>query len=262
MRRLLNAFYALSIAGALVIFEPALQPAQPQTTVNNIFSPFSTVKILGSRPGPRPSWAPECNQGFTEWKPVCAVTRNRVTVTYPNQCMAELDGAIVFEIDECPRHISCPYTYEPVCARLNYLDRDRERERDRDGDRDRRFLLEYLKPPPLRPFINECFARTLPDRVRGEVPPPEATGRLKLEVTVIRNYGDDLHQYPKQQYYQYYGRSGLEDFAQVCPKSCPEGGLVVCALDHNDQYRLFKNKCSAIMAGASPLKHGDLTKCK
>jgi hypothetical protein len=247
MRRLLNTGFALTVACALMFFEPKSLSAQ-HVSVNNIFSPFSTTKILGSRPGPRPNWAPECNQGFTEWRPVCAVTRNRVAVTYPNQCMADLDGAVVFDDRECPREVSCPYTYEPVCARVNYPGR--------------RPLVEALKPPPLVAFINECFARTLPDRVKGEIPPPEATEELKMQVTIIRNYGDDLHQYPKQTYHHFGRSTGLEDFSQVCPKSCPEGGLVVCALDHNNVFRLFKNKCSAVMAGASPLRHGDLTKCK
>ena len=68
----------------------------------------------------------------------------------------------------------------------------------------------------------------------------------------------------RDQRYRYYGRSGIEDFANVCPRSCPEGGLVVCALDHNNVFRLYKNKCSAVMAGANPniLRHGDLSKCR
>ena len=93
MRKLLGTVCALSLASALVLIERSPLSAQQTTIVNNLFSPFTTIKIIGSRPGPRPQWSSECNQGFTEWKPVCAVTRNRVAVTYPNLCMAELDGA-------------------------------------------------------------------------------------------------------------------------------------------------------------------------
>jgi hypothetical protein len=269
MRRVLNAVCLLSLTSALLF--AARMPASAQNTVvNNVLSPFSSIKIIGSRPAPRPpyQWSPQCNQGFTEWKPVCAVTRNRIVLTYPNQCMAELDGAIVFDQRECPRAVSCGYTYEPVCGRLNYTGR--------------RSLTEALKPPPLIPFINECFARTLPDQVKGEFPPPEATDELAREITVLRNYGDDIYFYPRPkeghrsqgpqshgpeahgERYHYYGRSGLEDFTEVCPKSCPEGGLVVCALDHNNVFRLYKNKCSAILAGANPnvVKPGDLLRCK
>ena len=268
MRKVLNAVCLFILASALAFVERSPLSAQ-QTTVNNILSPFSTIKIIGSRPAPQPPyrWAPECNQGFTEWKPVCAVTRNRIALTYPNQCMAELDGAIVFDHHrECPRAVSCGYTYEPVCARINYPGR--------------KPLSEALKPPPLTAFINECFARTLPDLIKGEAPPQEATDELAREVTILRNYGDDIYHRPpprhhsrggpssghqfKEQRYHYYGRTGLEDFAEVCPKSCPEGGLVVCALDHNNVFRLYKNKCSAVLAGANPnvVKPGDLLRCK
>jgi hypothetical protein len=250
MRNVWGYVVLLSVAGALLT--AASSPSSAETTINNTFSPFSTIKIIGSRPGPRPPhhWSPECNQGFTEWKPVCAVTRNRIVVTYSNRCMAELDGAIVVDYGECPRLVSCSYSYEPVCARITYPGR--------------KPLSEALKPPPLKAFINECFARTLPDRVKGEYPPPEATDELARDITILRKYGDDLHQFPQGQRYRYYGRSGLEDFNDICPKSCPEGGLVVCALDHNNVFRLFKNRCSAILAGANPnlLKQGDLSRCK
>lgn len=265
MRRLLGAVVVVGVASVALLAARSSSFAET-TTVNNVLSPFSTVKIIGSRPGPRPpyQWSPECNQGFTEWKPVCAVTRNRIALTYPNRCMAELDGAYVLDLHECPRRVSCPYTYEPVCARLNFPGR--------------KPLSEALKPPPLKAFINECFARSLPDIIKGEVPPPEATDQLQAQVTILRNYGDDLFQFPiaprphgkrgppppQEQRYSYYGRSGIEDFAEICPKTCPEGGLVVCALDHNGVFRLYKNQCSAVLAGANPhvLKHGDLSKCK
>jgi hypothetical protein len=242
----------LTLTGALIC--AANSPASAEIVINNVLSPFSSVKITGSRPGPRPpySWAPECNQGFSEWRPVCAVNRNRLVLTYPNRCMAELDAAVVLFPDECPRRVSCSFTYEPVCARIN-----------RAGGPVP--LEEALRPPVLRPFINECFTRTLPDRVRGEAPPPEATEELSREITILRRYGDEIYHsgYPGGRY-RYYGRSGIEDFAEVCPRSCPEGGLLVCALDHNNVFRLFKNRCSAILAGANPhiLRPGDLSKCR
>src|SRR5262249_35134977 len=141
MRQGLVSIALLSLAAALMVCGVA--PASAEVVVNNILSPFSTVKIIGSRPGARPpyQWAPECNQGFTEWKPVCAVNRNRIVLTYSNRCMAELDAAVVLYADECPRRIACSYTYEPVCARIN-----------RFGPLP---LEEALKPPTLRPFINE-----------------------------------------------------------------------------------------------------------
>jgi hypothetical protein len=249
MFRVLRIIGPLLCAIAFAIGESP--PVSAETVVNNILSPFSQIRIVGSRPSPRPPylWSAECNQGFTEWRPVCAVTRSRVAVTYSNQCMAELDGAVVIFPDECPRRVSCAYTYEPVCARVN-----------RPPNLP---LDEALKSPPLRPFINECFTRTLPDRVRGETPPPEATEELSREVTVLRKYGDDIYHGPGARY-RYYARTGLEDFAEVCPRSCPEGGLVVCALDHNNVFRLYKNRCSAILTGANPnvLRHGDLSKCR
>lgn len=249
--RVLRIVGSLSFAILPIFMESS--PLSADTIVNNILSPFSSVQIIGSRPGPRPPylWSPECNQGFSEWKPVCAVTRSRIAVTYSNKCMAELDGAITLYDDECPRRVSCSFAYEPVCARIN-----------RTGPLP---LDEALKSPPLKPFINECFTRTLPDRVRGEVPPAEATQELAREITVLRSYGDELHPGPRSgARYRYYGRSGIEDFADVCPRSCPEGGLVVCALDHNNVFRLYKNKCSAVMAGANPhvLRFGDLSKCR
>jgi len=255
MGKALLSACVLSLVGALLWFDSAPVSAQG-VTVNNILSPFSTVKVIGSRPGPRPpyQWAPECNQGFTEWKPVCAVNRNRLVLTYSNKCMADLDGSVVLYADECPRRIACSYTYEPVCARINRL-----------GPLP---LEEALKPPQLRPFINECFTRTLPDRVRGEAPPPEATQELEREITILRRYGDDMHMhnhYGREGHrYRHYGRSGIEDFAEVCPRSCPDGGVLVCALDHNNVFRLFKNKCSAILAGANSniLRPGDLSKCR
>lgn len=244
----------LILASLLLVMRTA--PASAQVTINNILSPFSSVKVIGSRPGPRPpyQWGPECNQGFTEWKPVCAVNRNRIVLTYSNRCMAELDGSVVLYPDECPRRINCSYTYEPVCARVN-----------RQGPVP---LEEALRPPVLRPFINECFTRTLPDRVRGESPPPEATQELEREITILRRYGDEMyHHHPRDREggrYRYYGRSGIEDFAEVCPRSCPEGGILVCALDHNNVFRLFKNRCSAVLAGANPniMRPGDLSKCR
>src|SRR5262245_7764868 len=110
MRQGLVSVALLSFAGALIAL--ASPPASAQVTVNNVLSPFSTVKIIGSRPSPRPpyAWAAECNQGFPEWKPVCAVNRNRLVLTYPNKCMADLDGSVVLYPDECPRRISCAYT--------------------------------------------------------------------------------------------------------------------------------------------------------
>jgi len=246
-----RAFWLVAALGfAFVSVLVASSPLSAETIVNNTFSPFSRIQVIGSRPGPKPpyKWAPECNQGHSEWRPVCAVTRSRIVVTYSNRCMAELDGAVVILPEECPRRVSCSYTYEPVCARIN-------RPPDLTFD-------EALKTPPLRPFINECFTRTLPDRVRGEAPPPVAREELRSEITILRRYGDEL--YPGGARYQLYGHTGLEDFAQVCPTTCPEGGLVVCALDHNNVFRLFKNVCSAIMAGANPhvLRLGDLSKCR
>jgi hypothetical protein len=250
MGRALRAVWSLGFAIALTSIFAGSSPLFAETIVNNVFSPFSTIQIVGSRPGPRPPypWSPECNQGFNEWRPVCAVTRNRITITYSNKCMAELDGAITLYDEECPRRVSCSYAYEPVCARIN-----------RPVPLP---LEEALKSPPLRPFINECFTRTLPDRVRGETPPAEAQQELAREITILRKYGDELHGPGPR--YRYYGRSGIEDFANICPRSCPEGGLVVCALDHNNVFRLYKNKCSAVMAGSNPniLRYGDLSKCR
>src|ERR1700674_2323392 len=104
-----------SVLMVMVADSPRLA-AEP-VVVNNFLSPFTTIKIIGSRPGPRPHWAPECNQGFSEWKPVCAVTLNRVAVTYPNHCMAQLDNAFVIDYEPCPIAASCAPTYEPVCGR-------------------------------------------------------------------------------------------------------------------------------------------------
>jgi len=233
-----------------------IQPSSAETVVNNVLSPFSTVKILGSRPGPKPHWTPECNQGFTGWKPVCAVTLNRVVVTYPNQCMAQLDNAVIIDERPCPIAVNCAPTYEPVCGRP-------ERERPVED------LADALRPPIIRTYINECFARAHEViRLSPEMPPtldPELYGH----VTVIRRYGDDLYQYSlpehlHEQRYLYYGRSGIEIFGDVCPRTCPEGGLVVCAVDHNNVPRLYKNRCSAVLDGADPTRFpiGDVKSCK
>jgi hypothetical protein len=271
MRGVLWRVCLLGVAAALPLALTLPAAAEKQTTVTNVLSPFSTIQVIGSRPPPKPpyQWSPECNQGFIEWKPVCAVTRHRIVVTYSNRCMAEIDGAVVIMDRECPRRVSCPYTYEPVCARIMRINRS-GRELP---------LKEALKPPPLEPFINECFAKTLPDRVAGQVPPIEAERELQQEITILRKYGDDIYfQTPPKHArgkdkdkdkdighkYRYYGRTGLEDFGEVCPTRCPEGGLLVCARDHNGLYRLYKNRCSAIMDGADPnvFRPGDLSKCK
>ena len=239
----------LVFVGVLLILDSPLSFAQ--TIVNNILSPFTTIKIVGSRPGPKPQWAPECNQGFSEWKPVCAVTLNRVTVTYPNQCMAQLDNAFVIENEACPIAASCAPTYEPVCGRPR---RDHE-----VGNLD-----DALRPPEIKAFINECYARAHEVvRLTREYPPiPDVD--YYGNVTILRKYGDNLHQYSHDQRYHYYGRSGMEHFEAVCPKTCPEGGLVVCAVDHNNVARLYKNRCSAVLAGADPtrFKFGDISQCK
>ncbi len=235
----------LVFAGVLVVADSPLLFAQP------VDSPFSTIKIIGSRPGPKPQWAPECNQGFTEWKPVCAVTINRVTVTYPNYCMAQLDNAFVIDEEPCPITPSCAPTYEPVCGRPH-------------RNREIRDLNDALRPPEIREFINECFARAnLVIRLTRNSPPDLREDRYG-EVTILRRYGDDLYQYLRGQRYNYYGRSGIEAYGEVCPKSCPEGGLVVCAVDHNNIPRLYKNRCSAVLAGADPTRYtlGDIKSCK
>lgn len=250
-----NAFCKalLALSGALIVVVADSPRISADTIVNNILSPFSTIKIIGSRPGPRPHWSRECNQGFSEWRPVCGVTLNRVAVTYPNRCMAELDNAIVIDEERpCPISASCAPTYEPVCGRL-----------PPDGPLD---FEAALRPPTVKAFINECFARApMVFRLTTDNPPGLVPEQFNGDVLIIRKYGDDLFRYPQHsQRYNYYGRSGLEDFSEVCPKSCPEGGLVVCAVDHNNVPRLYKNRCSAIKAGAdlSRYKLGEISKCK
>jgi hypothetical protein len=266
-----NAVRKALLAFACVLMAADSSRLAAETVVNNILSPFSTIKIIGSRPAPRPpyNWAPECNQGFSEWKPVCAVTLNRVAVTYPNRCMAELDNAFVIdERSACPITSSCAPTYEPVCARI-------------PPDPPIQSLDDALRPPQVRPFINECFARApLVFRLTTDNPPGLAADQIYGEVTIVRKYGDDLYNFPaprqqsrghqsrghqpQEHKYRIHSRSGLEDFAEVCPTTCPEGGLVVCAVDHNNQPRLYKNRCSAVLAGAdlTRFKLGDLSKCK
>ena len=109
MSKALRAVWSFGFAITLTSMFMASSPLSAETIVNNVLSPFSTIQIVGSRPGPRPPfpWSPECNQGFSEWRPVCAVTRNRITITYSNKCMAELDGAITLYDEECPRRVSC-----------------------------------------------------------------------------------------------------------------------------------------------------------
>jgi hypothetical protein len=121
-----------------------------------------------------------------------------------------------------------------------------------------------LRPPEIKAFINECFARAHEVVRLTRDTPPILDAEIYGEVTILRKYGDDLHQYPRDQRYHYFGRSGMEDFGHVCPKSCPEGGLVVCAVDHNNVPRLYKNRCSAVLAGADPtrFKFGDISQCK
>lgn len=250
MRNVLCAICALSLASTVALAE-RLPPPGNNTIVNNILSPFSTIKIIGSRPGPRPHWAPECNQGFSEWKPVCAVTLNRVAVTYPNACMAELDNAFVIDYAPCPIATSCAPTYEPVCGRVH-------RHEPLEN------LQEALRPPHIRPFLNECFARAHVVLHLTRESPPHLEEEHYGDVTILRRYGDNLFQYPHEHTYSYFGRSGLEDYGGVCPTTCPEGGLVVCAVDHNNVPRLYKNRCSAVLAGADPtrFKPGDISKCK
>lgn len=246
----------LAFAGVLMIVDAPLSIAE--TVVHNILSPFTTIKIVGSRPGPKPHWAPECNKGFSEWKPVCAVTFNRVAVTYPNRCMAELDSAFIIDNYACPIAATCAPTYEPVCGRPLDHHPHRRHSGGLGG------LEEALRPPAIRPFINECFARAQEVVQLTQDTPPIIDIDFYGDVTILRRYGDDLQQYPKDHRYRHYGKSGLEDFGNICPKSCPEGGLVVCAVDHNNVPRLYKNKCSAVLAGADPnrFKMGDISSCK
>ena len=241
----------LALAGSLAVIVADSPRVSAETIVNNVFSPFTTIKIIGSRPGPRPRWSPECNQGFSEWKRVCAVTLNRVAVTYPNRCMADLDNAFVIENEPCPIAPSCAPTYEPVCGRPHLR-------------REIQDLRDALRPPEIRSFINECYARARTVVRLSRESPPSLFEEHFGDVTILRSYGDNIFAYPQEQRYQYYGRSGMEDFAAVCPKTCPEGGLIVCAVDHNNVPRLYKNRCSAVLAGADPtrFKFGDISQCK
>ena len=88
-----NLWRAVWCCVCAALFLLGMRNASAETVINNTFSPFSTIKVIGSQPAPRPpySWAPECNQGFSEWAPVCAVTRNRIAVTYAKQDAARHD---------------------------------------------------------------------------------------------------------------------------------------------------------------------------
>jgi hypothetical protein len=67
-----------------------------------------------------PAWA----QGFLKRKqvcseqqePVCARTRRKVLATYPNECYAQNDRAVVIAKGACP-NVGCQMVWIPVCAR-------------------------------------------------------------------------------------------------------------------------------------------------
>jgi hypothetical protein len=48
--------------------------------------------------------------------PVCARTRRKVLATYPNECYANRDRAIVVSKGSCP-NVGCPMLWAPVCGR-------------------------------------------------------------------------------------------------------------------------------------------------
>ena len=269
-----GTIYKLSLA--LICFFAIPESAQllAETIVNNVLSPFSSIKIIGSRPAPKLQWTPDCNKGFTEWKPVCAVTLNRITVTYSNHCMAQLDNAIIIDDRPCPiamGEVTCAPTYEPVCGRPQH-------------QRPTEDLADALQPPPNKRFLNECYARAGREVRQSKSSPTEFDEEFYGHVTILRKYGDDLFQYSDDRHsrdrhsrdrrsrdrhvrdlrYSYFGQTGIENFADICPKVCPEGGLVVCAVDHNGVPRLYKNRCSAVLAGADPSQYpiGDIKSCK
>jgi hypothetical protein len=48
------------------------------------------------------------------YDPVCARSRKKVLITYPNACLASSDRAKVIAKGACPE--ACPTIYSPVCA--------------------------------------------------------------------------------------------------------------------------------------------------
>lgn len=50
--------------------------------------------------------------------PVCARTRKRVLATYPNECHAKNDRAVVIAKGACPA-VDCQMLWRPVCGRKN-----------------------------------------------------------------------------------------------------------------------------------------------
>lgn len=45
---------------------------------------------------------------------VCARSRKKVLITYPNECLARTDRAKIISKGACPE--ACPMVYDPVCA--------------------------------------------------------------------------------------------------------------------------------------------------
>lgn len=196
-----------------------------------------------------------------DYKPVCGKTRQNIAATYHNQCYAEQDGAHVIDPnDQCPI-FNCPQTYEPVCARPKVggfgppggppgssgPPPPQTQGQGPPGpgagpDQGRRFRLPPGRQPPpsytgfaidIRPFLNECVAK-------------------QTSYEPLLSYADRRHRYIDYRYIQ----GDTIDFNTVCPRTCPGRIDLVCGEDETGRLRLYANRCSAILEGATFVKRG------
>jgi hypothetical protein len=232
MNKAISAVCLLSFASTLILAQNSPSSGEAKVQINNILSPFSTIVVV--KPYPHPEYLEyfkKCNQGFVEWKPVCAITRNRIAATYSARCFAVLDGATPIADEACPAEKPCSSVYEPVCARVAAYSPD------------------AAEPFEVKPYINGCIA----EKADGY----EAT---------LRKHGDPLYRQHEQRISRHQDQkirfAAIEAFDSVCPKTCSDKIELICAQHQSGEARLYKNRCSAILAGADPNKYKSLTPCK
>jgi hypothetical protein len=204
---------------------PQYPPQYSEYQPNPLFPLFQPpVPVYRPRPY-RYEYGPQrivCN---TDWNPVCARTRQNIVARYSNRCYAEQDGALVIGPPEECELISCPATYEPVCARIAIDQGNNNELVDLETARRRNPARLLFKN---QAFFNECAAREIG---RGAVLTPYSEGRH-------RHYFEHRH------------FRGVIDMASVCPASCPPRIDLVCARDDQGRLRLYANRCAAIQEGA------------
>jgi hypothetical protein len=150
-------------------------------------------------------------------EPVCARTRARVLATYPNECHAESDGAVVIHKDACPA-VGCRMIWRPVCGR-------------KDG----RNVT----------FANACIAGKDNASVIAKGVCPEVCTQLAGTVCAVDDAGRRRN-YPSACLAVQAGARVLHVRSCKGRRDCAVGGRSVCAIDPRTKKRTtFPTLCDA-----------------